>query len=323
MTVSRVLNNNPHVTEETRVRVTAAVEELQYHRNEIARSLREQTSRQIGILVPNLYDPFFATCAHAIGTVARQHGYSVVLSTSEENATTEHDEASRMLRRNVDGLVLIPAMPREDASPLLDRQFERLPIVTLDRPVEGSRFDSVLAENEQGMQLGAQHLISLGHKRIMFVGLSRPLFTMHMREQGYREAMLAAHLKPHVVLVSETVEEMRAVLQAALAATPPPTAILCANNLTTRNMLHSLYSLGIHPPEKIALVGFDDFETADLMRPGVTVVRQPTDRMGRLAGELLFHRLNGEVSASKSITFPVELVVRGSCGATPSSASAE
>jgi LacI family transcriptional regulator len=317
MTVSRVLNQNPHVTDETRQRVKAAVEHLQYQRNEVARSLREQTSRQIGILIPNLYDPFFAQCAHAIGAVAKQHAYSVVLSTSEEDATTEYDEASRMLRRNVDGLVLIPAIPRQKTSKLLEPQFENLPIVTLDRPVEGSPFDRVLVENRQGTQLGTRHLIDLGHRQILFIGLNRPLYTMRMREQGYQEAMVAARLKPRVCLVSEVVDETREALQSAFATNRPPTAIVCANNLTTRNVLHSLYALGIHPPEQVALVGFDDFETADLMRPGVTVVRQPTDLMGRLAGELLFARLGGEVSKAKRITFPVELVIRGSCGAKP------
>jgi LacI family transcriptional regulator len=319
MTVSRVLNHNPHVTDETRQRVDAAVKELQYQRNEVARSLREQTSRQIGILIPNLYDPFFAQCAHAIGAVAKQHAYSVVLSTSEEDATTEYDEASRMLRRNVDGLVLIPAIQRQKTSRLLDPQFENLPIVTLDRPVEGSHFDRVLVENCLGTQLGTRHLIELGHKQILFLGLNRPLYTMRTREQGYREAMRAARLKAQVCLVSEVVDETREALRSALAASRPPSAIMCANNLTTRNVLHSLYALGIHPPEQVALVGFDDFETADLMRPGVTVVRQPTDLMGRLAGELLFARLGGELSKAKRITFPVELVVRGSCGAKPES----
>ena len=126
MTVSRVLNHNPHVSEDARARVLSAVERLQYQRNEVARSLREQVSRQIGILVPNIYDPFFATCAHGIALVAKKHSYSVVLSTSEEDAATEYDEACRMVRRNVDGLVLIPALPGQRKSRLIQGRVLRL-----------------------------------------------------------------------------------------------------------------------------------------------------------------------------------------------------
>src|SRR5579875_890322 len=116
MTVSRVLNGSANVTDEPRQKVFAAIEKLRYQPNELARSLREQRSRQIGVLVPYLYDPFFATCAHVISTVAKQHAYSVVLSTTNEDPATEYDEASRMQRRNVEGLIVIPSHPRTGAS---------------------------------------------------------------------------------------------------------------------------------------------------------------------------------------------------------------
>ena len=317
MTVSRVLNENPNVTEDTRQRVTKAVAQLQYQRNEIARSLREQTSRQIGILVPNLYDPFFATCAHAISVVAREHTYSVVLSTSDEDPRTEYDEASRMMRRNVDGLVLIPAIPVKGTPSLVDKEFENLPVVALDRPLEGNRFDRVLVQNKRGAQLGTEHLIELGHEHIAFFGLARPLYTMRMRQQGYTETMAAAGLKADISLVSDVQQDTLTALRSRLASKRPPTALFCSNNLVTRHMLHSLHALGLSPPAPLALVGFDDFETADLLRPGITIVRQPVESMGRLAAELLFSRLGkgGDASAGKRMMLPVELVVRGSCGA--------
>jgi LacI family transcriptional regulator len=317
MTVSRVLNENVNVTEDTRKRVMAAVEKLQYHRNEIARSLREQTSRQIGILVPNLYDPFFATCAHAISLVAKGHGYSTVISTSDEDPATEYDEASRMLRRNVDGLIVIPAIPQRGMPGLKDKEFEHLPMVAIDRPLEGSRCDRLLVQNKHGAQSGVEHLIELGHKNIDFFGLARPLYTLKMRQQGYEAAMTTAGLKANVWKVSYDPQNTLEALREALASKTPPTALFGSNNLVTRHLLHSLNTLGLHAPDSIALVGFDDFETADLMRPGITVVRQPVESLGRLAAEILFSRLakGGHDPAPKRIMLPVELVIRGSCGA--------
>lgn len=318
MTVSRVLNGSANVTDGLRDKVFAAIEHLRYQRNELARSLREQRSRQIGILVPYLLDPFFATCAHVISTVARQHGYSVVLSTTNEDPRTEYEEASRMLRRNVEGLIVIPSHPRTGASPLLASEFASMPIVALDRPIEGSRFDSLLVENEHGAKIGTKHLLSLGHKRIAYIGLSDNLYTMCMRHRGYNSAMEAAGRKPVAVICTSALEDALVKVRELLSSKNRPTALFCANNLTTRHVLHSLQVFGIYPPNGIALVGFDDFETADLLRPGITVVRQPNELLGRTAADVLFQRLDDfrKPKAGKRTVLPVELIVRGSCGAS-------
>ena len=320
MTVSRVLNENPNVTASMRQRVFAAIEQLRYQPNELARSLREQRSRQIGVIVPYLFDPFFADCAHAIGAVAKQHRYSVVLSTSSENPEDEFEEASRMLRRNVEGLIIIPTHPSGNASLLLAHEFERMQIVTVDRPVEGSRFDSVLVENERGAQIGTNHLISLGHKRITYVGLTDNLYTMNMRHRGYTAAMETAGLNTHATFVSDSLEDSIQAVRKLLAVKKPPTAIFSANNLITRHVLQSMQALGIHPPKPVALVGFDDFDTACLLRPGITVVRQPSDVLGRTAAEILFARLADPKrrNSGKHKVLPVELIVRGSCGSAVS-----
>jgi LacI family transcriptional regulator len=319
MTVSRALNSNPNVTDETRQRVFAAIEQLHYHRNELARSLREKRTRQIGILVPNLFDPFFANCVHVMGVVARQHNYSVIIATSNEDPDCEFDEANRMLYRNVEGVLVIPAAPMRGPTRLLSPELSNLTIVSLDRPLDGNRYDSVLVQNRNGGQLGTNHLIALGHKRIAFISLDGNLYTMRTRQQGYREAMTVAGLTPDVQTATDAIESTASILRKLLAAKRPPTALFCANNLITRHVLRSLQALKMHPPESIALVGFDDFDTADLLQPGITVVRQPTESLGRLAAEVLFARL-GEAKPGppRRIVLPVELVIRGSCGARAS-----
>ena len=317
MTVSRALNENPNVTDETRQRVFEAIEKLRYRPNEVARSLRDRRSRQIGILVPNLYDPFFSICTHAISLVAKAQAYSVVISTTDEDPETEFDEACRMMSRNVEGLIVIPASGTTSRSMLTERELDHLPIVTLDRPVKGSRFASVLVQNKAGGQLGTEHLINLGHSRIAFFGLPRQVYTMRMRHQGYEAAMSAAGLKPDAHFGAGTREGTLAQLRTLLSGKHPPTALFCANNLTTRHVLHSLQTMSMHPPKPVALVGFDDFDTADLLLPGISVVRQPMEEIGRVAAELLFSQLTKDENAEpgRRIVLPVDLVIRGSCGA--------
>jgi LacI family transcriptional regulator len=190
-------------------------------------------------------------------------------------------------------------------------------MVALDRPLEGSKCDRLLVQNKHGAQAGVAHLIELGHKNIAFFGLARPLYTLRMRQQGYEAAMKIAGLRPNISLVSDAPEDTLSALRSTLASKTPPTALFGSNNLVTRHLLHSMLALGLHAPDSIALVGFDDFETADLMRPGITVVRQPVESLGRLAAETLFSRLaKGEDEPTpKRMMLPVELVIRGSCGA--------
>ena len=319
MTVSRVLNENASVLDATRQRVFAAIERLGYRRNEVARSLRDRRSRQVGILLPNLCDPFFAMCAQAVSSVARKYGYSVSTATTEQNPEIEYEEARRMLHRNVEGLLVIPA-DVSGTSRLLSPEFEQIPIVTMDRPASGAarRLDTFGVQNKEGALRGTEHLLSLGHKRIACFALTQKLYTIRMRVSGYEAAMVAAGYKPMVREVPEDELPTLLVVRELMNSKQPPTAVFCANNLVTKQVLHSLQSLGFYPPSPVALVGFDDFELADLMRPGITVVRQPVETMAREAAEAMFARLTEEPNGKhqvKKVVLPVELVVRGSCGA--------
>ena len=313
MTVSRVLNGNVHVTEETRSRVLAAIAKLNYVPNEVARSLRDQRTRQIGIIVPNLHDPFFAMCSHSISLVAKERAYSTVITTSDEDPATEFIEAKRMLRRHIEGLIIVPASGR---SQLRDPEFENTPIVTLDRPLAGSPYDYIVAQNKRGAELGVQHLIEHRHRRIVCLGLSRQLWTMKERFDGYHAAMESAGLMPDAYVLTESQTEMLQTIRVLIGSKNPPTAFFCSNNLIMRNALHAFSTLNVKIPDQVALVGFDDFEMADIIKPAITVVRQPVDVMGRIAAELLFSRLAdvNRPNKAKRIVLPVELVVRDSCG---------
>lgn len=321
MTVSRLLSGSVTVSEATATRIHRAIERLNYQPNEVARALRGLKTRTIGVILPYLFDPFFAVCAHAIATVAKEHGYSVIVTTSTEDPAIEDREASEMLRRHVEGMVIIPALQK--TSYLERPEFRGARIVMIDRPSPIARFDSVLVDNKCGAMLAVDHLIEHGHKRIVCAGLSKELYTLKMRYQGYRQSLSNAKLKPEPYLdCSEPASIVRA-LEKVLDRPDPPTAVFCANNLTMRHMLLALNALGVAIPSGVAIAGFDDFELAEILNPTLTVVRQPCDEMGRVAAKMLFKQLQSDEVAEvgEQTVLPVELVVRRSCGCKPAPAS--
>jgi LacI family transcriptional regulator len=316
-TVSRVLTGSASVSAATAERVYRAIKVLHYQPNEVARSLRAVSSRTIGVIVPYLYDPFFATCAHAISTVAKQHGYSVILTTSDENPDIEQKQTSLMLRRQVDGLVIIPVGDNDRY--YSGEAFSRVHVVTVDRPVRGSRFDSVLVPNRAGARIAVDHLLGHGHRSIGFLGLSRKLYTMEARYAGYREAMSDAGYAPEPYIDCSSPEKTAARISSMLNSREPPTALFAGNNLCMRYALHALSAFGVQIPEQIAVAGFDDFEMADVLQPALTVVRQPIYQLGEVAANLLFQRILGGDAPKPGhrVILPVELVVRCSCGCQP------
>jgi LacI family transcriptional regulator len=317
MTVSRVLSGTVPVSEETARRVQSAIDQLQYRPNELARAFRGQKSRAIGLIIPYLYDPFFANCAHAVTTVAKEQGYSVIITTSNEDPDAEFAEAEQMIQRHVDGLVAIPAPNRE--SRLSRALFGKTPVVIFDRPVSDPAFDVVLVQNTTGARRMVEHLIEHGHKRIAFMGLSRNLYTISQRFMGYRRALEDAGLAEDAFFGCESKEHTLRVLEERMAGPGAPTAIFTSNTLATRYVLSALVHLGVKIPSDVAFAGFDDFDMAECTSPSLSVVRQPALEMGRVAANLLFDRIDtGELpEAGHKIVLPVEMVLRRSCGCKP------
>jgi LacI family transcriptional regulator len=332
MTVSRVLNGTAQVRDETKERVYRALEELHYRPNFMARALRGFGTRSIGVILPYLFDPFFASCAHAITTVARQHAYSVLLATSGESTESEAEQLRDLLLRQVEGIIVFPAS--DGASHLTDPEFLGTPIVAVDRPLarrgprptDGSTtaapVDTVLVQNRQGATLATEHLIQHGHRRILYIGLNRRIFTMQSRLNGYMKAMQAANLEPECFYEGHDETATLEFVRRLRARPDPPTAIFAANGLSARHALHAIASLDIHIPEDMAFIGFDDFDLADILRPALTVIRQPIQRVGEESAELLFLRLDSHSDTkpnrpAQRRTLPVELVLRRSCGCHP------
>jgi LacI family transcriptional regulator len=314
MTVSRVLSGVVPVSEETAKRVQIAIEQLKYRPNELARAFRGQKTRSIGVIIPYLYDPFFATCAHAITTVARSNGYSVLFTTSNEDTDAEYDEAEHMLQHHVDGLLIIPAKYRQTR--LTRSFFGKTPVVLFDRPIPDESFDTVLVQNTSGSHKIVEHLMSHGHKQIAFLGLSRSLYTINARFLGYRRALQEAGLQEDVFFGCQSQENTLKALEERMQSSKPPTAIFASNTLATLYSMNALNQMGLRIPGDIAFAGFDDFDGAELTGSPLTVIRQPAQEMGRVAANLLFERISrGELpQTGTKVTLPVEMVIRRSCG---------
>jgi LacI family transcriptional regulator len=314
MTVSRVLSGTVRVSADTTQRVQTAIEQLKYRPNVLARAFRGQRSHSIGLILPYLYDPFFASCAHAVTTVAREHGYSVLITTSDEDPETEYAEVDEMLQRHVDGLLVIPARIRQ--SRLTRSLFGKTPVVAFDRPVPDPTIDTVLVQNAIGSRRITEHLIEHGHRHITFFALSRSLFTISTRFAGYRRAMQEAGLEVCPIFDCSSEEITEQILKAKMEGDTPPTAVITSNTLVTRYILGAISRLGLRVPNDLAFAGFDDFDLAEFTSPSLTVVRQPAQEMGRVAANLLFDRIaRGETPhTGNRIVLPVEIVLRRSCG---------
>jgi LacI family transcriptional regulator, galactose operon repressor len=309
-TVSRVINAEAGVAADTAARVGTAIAELGFQRNDLARSLRQgNSSSTIGLVIEDIGNPFYSAIAQAVEAAAREHDCLLITSSCEEDPERERELVRTLMRRRVDALLIVPAsrdhayLPRELGG--------RTPIVFLDRPPEGVEADCVLLDNLGGAGTAVAHLIAGGHRRIAYVADPDTLYTAAERLAGYRAAMAAAGVPvdPELVrLGSHDAAQAEAVVRELLAlpADRRPTALFCGNNRHTVGALHALRGLD----DEIALVGFDDFELADLL--GTTVVRHDSQDLGVHAAALAFGRLDGDDGPPRRVTVETRLVQRGS-----------
>lgn len=317
MTVSRVINNHPSVRVSTRKKVEAAILQLGYRQNEAARLLKGQRAKLIGLIVPDLSDSFFASCAHTVQQIARTHGYMTLVVSSERDAELEYQEAELMNSRKVSGLLVVTSMSSGDER-MSHLQNTGLTIVAFDRPLPGSDADCVVVENRTGAEEATQHLIEHGHRRIACVGYDEETYTIRERVKGYTQQMNVAGLKPQVALGLLTLDDVRQWLAGAIASKNRPTAIFSLNHRTSITLLQVLREREVKIPEDMAVVGFDEFDLAAVVTPPLTTVAQSPVELARRSMTLLFERLDrakdSKPSSPAKILLPVKLMIRSSCG---------
>lgn len=317
MTVSRVINDQPGVSVETRKRTERAIAELNYAPSKVASSLTSSKTELIGMIVPDVSNPFFGPLVRGGETTARKAGFRLLLCNSENDLRLERDYIADLVAHRVEGLVIVPVGNRSDAN--LGRLIERnFPIVLLDRVVEGLSCDSVTLENAAGAAQMIKHLHAVGHRRIVFVTDADDVSTGRERLAGVKLGLEAVGLPVSDDLAFHTTTDEMGGYRAAqqiLALPTRPSAIFAVNNMTALGIMQALRQAGLRVPEDIALVCFDDLKHLAVIAPFLTVIDQPAETMARVAMQLLLERIGGQGAKSpRTATFPGTLVVRESCG---------
>jgi DNA-binding LacI/PurR family transcriptional regulator len=292
--------------------VTAAIEELGYRPNPLARNLRRQRTAAIGVVVSDIENPHFSGAVRAIEDLAYGLGHQVLICNTDETPDKERAYLRTMMDERVCGVILSPADPGNPAiGALLD---SGIPLVAFDREVADPRADAVIADNVRGTRTATEHLVAAGHRDIAFVGGRREVETGLERLDGYEIAMRAAGLQPRSVSGRFKADAAEAAVAALLAADRAPSALVVANNLMTLGALGALAAAGVRVPDDVALVAIDDPPWAPFMAPPLTTVAQPVRRMAADAMDLLLDRVHGRSERARRILHPLELRVRGSCG---------
>jgi len=319
MTVSRVINDSPRVNQDTRRRVEAAIAELGYVPNRLARGLIRRKTGALGVIVPDVANPFFTLVVRGAEEVAWRAGYHVMLCNTQGDLERERGYLEDMLAFQVEGLLLAPVGDR--SRPHL-RALTRhgVPFVLIDRSIAGYDGDLVQGDSVAGARKLVEHLIELGHRRIGMITETNDVSTARDRVQGYREALHAAGLDADPELLAESSAiDPRAAHDATfrlLDLPEPPTAIFAVNNIAVVGVAEAARERGLEIPRDLALVCFDDIEHASRFHPFLTVMVQPAETFGTIATQLLLDRLAGRVSERRRlVVLPADFVVRKSSGA--------
>jgi LacI family transcriptional regulator len=316
ITVSRLVNGGTRVRPETAKRIRAAIARLGYKPNEAARILKGQPAKILGLVVPDLADSFYGTCAQAVHEVARSHSYMTVVVGSGSKADIELLEVEMMIHRRVAGMLLIPTST--DSAPVKMIQKAGLPVVCFDRTLPGLDIDSVVVNNRDSSYEAVKHLIDHGHRNILCLGNQSTLYPIRLRIQGYEDAVREAGLPLIVLEQVESVPAVNAELTRLMKSKHKPTAAFCVNNVASVLLLETAALRHYEIPKDLAIIGFDDFKLATLLKPGLTVVRQPVVEMSQRAASLLFDRLTSSShGASATVVLSTEMIIRESCGCRP------
>ena len=311
-TVSRVLNDNPNVKPHLKQKVLDAVQELDYHPSGIARGMRSQSSRIIGIVIPDIGNPFFTTVVRKIEDFAVQKQFKLLLCNSDRNPEKEKMYLELLVTERISGAIILPSNANA-LKPLIKYQ---IPFVFVNRAFPEIPVDSVVLDNFSGAYMATRHLLELGHTRIGLINTPEDPAVGLQRFEGFKKALSDSGIKSEKELIVCGEYDIQKSEEAALKLLElkqPPTAIFSLNNLMTIGMLKALNKKNVRIPEDISVIGFDDMDWLSFFSPPITVIQQPTQEIGQKAAELLFERLEKRYEGEpRQIILQPKLIVRES-----------
>ena len=315
ITVSRVINNSGYISQATRERVEAAVKELGYVPNTLARGLRSKHTRMLALVVTDITNPYFTLMARGVEDAAGASGYTVVYCNTDESEEKEENYANLLAQRQVDGVLLVPSCGKVKTIKFL--LSNDINVVALDRRVTGIEIDSVLSDSVNGAYQLVKLLIGLGHKRIAMITGPKDVSTSVDRVAGYQQALIESGLgnNEQVYYGAFIQQSGYEFTKQAMMQSPRPTAIFGANNFIAIGIIKALRDLQFDVPGDVSIGAFDDLPESMLVAPFLTFVEQPAYEMGRTATELLLKRISGELTGGyKKLILPTQIIERRSTG---------
>jgi LacI family transcriptional regulator len=310
-TVSHVINGTASISKEVSKKVLEAIRKLNYHPNELARGLKTNTSKTIGIVTPDITNSYYACIAKEIEILLVQKGYIAFLSNTDYNRASEQNVVDKLLRYNVDGiLILCEFLNRE---PLKHLESYGIPVVFLDDEPEEHGGCMISTDNERGGYLAAKYLIDRGHRRIAYLGEKMSLHPMKMRYEGYRKALTESDIplnKDLMILDNDTVYNFGKGLKYSKSTlAKKPDAVFASTDIIAIGFMSACAGAGIKIPDDIAIVGYDNIPLAALTMPSLSTITQSVEDIAANMVEQLFLQINGKM-CEKSIVLEPQLVIR-------------
>jgi len=317
-TVSRVINNDPRISEKTKDKVLLIIKKLGYTPNAIARGLKTKRTFTLGMLIPDITNPFFAEIARGVEDAANKNNFNVILCNTDDKLKKEKTYLEILREKRVDGLILGTAHIRDKS--ILELEKIKFPYMLVSRNIEGLDKNCIIVDDVEGGMMATEYLIKLGHRRIAHI--TGPIKTRSAlnRLKGYQLAFKKHKIEYNDELVGEGDFRIKGGYQAMkkfLKLPEPPTAIFAANDLLALGAMQAIQKKKYHIPEDFCIIGFNDISLASFVYPPLTTIRQPMQEMGALAVKMLLKIIEDGEFNQKKVTLKPKLIIRESCDHPP------
>lgn len=313
-TVSRVINDDSRISEKTKNKVLLIIKKLGYTPNAIARGLKTKRTYTLGMLIPDITNPFFAEIARGVEDAANANGFNIILCNTDDKLKKERIYLEILKGKRVDGLILGTAHIKDKS--ILELENNNFPYILVSRNIEGLDKNCVIVDDVAGGIMATEYLIKLGHRRIAHI--TGPLKTRSAlnRLKGYKLTLKKYEIEYRDELVGEGDFRIKGgyqVMKRFLKLAEPPTAIFAANDLLALGAIQAIQKKKYHIPEDFCIIGFDDIRLASFVHPSLTTIRQPMLEMGALAVKMLLKIIEEGEFNQKKIVLKSKLIIRKSC----------